>query len=123
MLRSGFRDVSLENHGSGLSRIPHPVLQCMGKECDLVKIVEKVAKWLGKGLVVAAHVDECEDADKDAGEEMDLCTVTELTNAQQPSRAAFKTWDDEDVAAPERQGFFCLYKNQMLISLMPATNL
>ena len=33
------------------------------------------------------------------------------------------TWDDEDVATPERQGFFCLYKNQMLISLMPATNL
>ena len=31
------------------------------------------------------------------------------------------TWDDEDVAAPER--FFCLYKNQMLISLMPASNL
>ena len=28
MLRSGFRDVSLENPGSGLSRIPHPVLQC-----------------------------------------------------------------------------------------------
>ena len=32
------------------------------------------------------------------------------------------TWDDENVAAPECQGFF-LYKNQMLISLMPATNL
>ena len=32
------------------------------------------------------------------------------------------TWDDEDVAVPERQGFF-LYKNQMLNSLMPATNL
>ena len=32
------------------------------------------------------------------------------------------TWDDEDVAALERQGFF-LYKKQMLISLMPATNL
>ena len=31
-------------------------------------------------------------------------------------------WDDEDVAAPERQGFFPLYKTQMLISLMPATN-
>ena len=31
------------------------------------------------------------------------------------------TWDDEDVAAPER--FFCLYKNQMLISPMPASNL
>ena len=28
MLRSGLRDVSLENPGSGLSRIPHPVLQC-----------------------------------------------------------------------------------------------
>ena len=31
------------------------------------------------------------------------------------------TWDDEDMAATER--FFCLYKNQMLISLMPASNL
>ena len=31
------------------------------------------------------------------------------------------SWDDEDVAAPER--CFCLYKNQMLISLMPASNL
>ena len=31
------------------------------------------------------------------------------------------TWDDEDVAAPER--FCCLYKNQMLISLMLASNL
>ena len=30
------------------------------------------------------------------------------------------TWDDENVAAPERQDFFCLYRNQMLLSLMAA---
>ena len=32
------------------------------------------------------------------------------------------TWDAEDVDAPKRP-FFWLYKNQMLILLMPATNL
>ena len=55
----------------------------MGGEFHLVRVVEKVAKWLGKGLVVDAHVVACEDADKDAGEETDLCTVTETAKAEQ----------------------------------------
>ena len=55
----------------------------MGKEFDLVSVVEKVAKWLRKGLDVDAHVVACEDADKEAGEEPDLCTVTEMAKAEQ----------------------------------------
>ena len=55
----------------------------MGEEFDLVRVVQKVAKWLGKGLVVDAHVVACEDADKDADEETDLRTVTEMANLEQ----------------------------------------
>ena len=34
------------------------------------------------------------------------------------------TWDDEDVAAPERQGFFAFPRTRCsVIFLMPATNL
>ena len=55
----------------------------MGEEFDLVRVVEKVAKWLVKGLVVDAHVVAREDADTDAGEETDLCTVTEMEKAEQ----------------------------------------
>ena len=51
----------------------------MGEE----SVVEKVAKWLGKGLDVDAHVVACEDAGKDAGEETDLCRVTEMAKAEQ----------------------------------------
>ena len=43
-------------------------------------------RWLSgleKGLDVDAHVVACEDADKDAGEEPDLCTVTEMAKAEQ----------------------------------------
>ena len=54
----------------------------MGEEFDLISVVE-VAKWLGKGLDVDAHVVACEDADKDASEEPDLCTVTEMAKAEQ----------------------------------------
>ena len=93
----------------------------MGEEFDLVRVVQKVAKWLEKGLVVDAHVVACEDADKDAGQETDLCTVTEMAKVEAGPVERPLIWDDEDVAAPER--FFCLYKNQMLISLMPASNL
>ena len=50
---------------------------------DLVRVVQKVAKWLGKGLVVDTHVVACEDRDKDAGEETDLCTVTEMAKVEQ----------------------------------------
>ena len=42
-----------------------------------------MAKWLGKGLVIDAHVVACEDTDKDAGEETDMCTVTEMATAEQ----------------------------------------
>ena len=55
----------------------------MGEEFDLVRGVQKVAKWLGKGLVVDAHVVACEDDDKDAGEETDLCTVPEMVKVEQ----------------------------------------
>ena len=55
----------------------------MGEEFDLVRVVEKVAEWLRKRLVVDGHVVACEDADKDAGEETDLCTVTEMAKAEQ----------------------------------------
>ena len=55
----------------------------MGEEFDLVRVVQKVAKWFGKGLVVDAHVVACEDADNDAGEETDLCTVTEMAKVEQ----------------------------------------
>ena len=59
----------------------------MGEEFDLVRVVQKVAKWLGKGLVVDPHVVACEDADEDAdkdvGEETDLCTVTEMAKVEQ----------------------------------------
>ena len=55
----------------------------MGEEFDLVRVVQKVAKWLGKGLVVDAHVVACEDADNDAGEKTDLCTVTEMATVEQ----------------------------------------
>ena len=72
----------------------------MGEEFDLVRVVQKMAKWFGKGLIVDAHVVACEDDDKDGGEETDLCTVR-AGPVEQPL-----TWDDEDVAAPER--FFCL---------------
>ena len=54
----------------------------MGEEFVLVSVVEKVAKCLGKGLDVDAHVVACEDADKDAGEKTDLCTVTEMAKAE-----------------------------------------
>ena len=53
----------------------------VGEEFDLVRVVEKVAEWLGKGLDEDAHVVACEDAD--AGEETDLCTVTEMAKAEQ----------------------------------------
>ena len=55
----------------------------VGEEFDLVSGVEKVTEWLGKGLDEDAHVVTCEDADKDTGEEKDLCTVTEMTKAEQ----------------------------------------
>ena len=56
----------------------------MGEEFDLVRVVQKVPKWFGKGLVVDAHVVACEDADKDGGgEERDLCTVTEMAKVEQ----------------------------------------
>ena len=55
----------------------------MGEEFDLVRVVQKLAKCLGKGLVVDAHVVACEHADKDAGEETDLCTVTEMAKVEQ----------------------------------------
>ena len=55
----------------------------IGEEFDLVRVVEKVAGWLGKRLVVDGHVVACEDADKDAGDETDLCTVTEMAKAGQ----------------------------------------
>ena len=55
----------------------------MGGEFDLVRVVEKVAEWLGKRLVVDGHVLACQDADKGAGEETDLCTVTEMAKAEQ----------------------------------------
>ena len=55
----------------------------MGEEFDLVRVVERVGKWFGKKLVMDAHVVACEDADKDAGEETDLCTVTEMAKAEQ----------------------------------------
>ena len=54
----------------------------MGEEFDLVRVVQKVAKWLGKGFVVDAHVVACEGADN-AGEETDLCTVTEMAKVEQ----------------------------------------
>ena len=50
-----------------------------GEGFDLVRVVQKVTKWLGKGLVVDAHVVACEDA----GEETDLCTVTEMAKVEQ----------------------------------------
>ena len=55
----------------------------MGEEFDLVNVVEKVARWLGKGLDVDAYVVACGHADKDVGEETDLCTVTEMAKAEQ----------------------------------------
>ena len=55
----------------------------IGEEFDLVRVVEKVAGWLGKRLVVDGHMVACEDADKDAGDETDLCTVTEMAKAGQ----------------------------------------
>ena len=55
----------------------------MGEEFDLVRVVQKVAKSFGKGLVVDSHVVACEDADKDGGEETDLCTVTEMAKVEQ----------------------------------------
>ena len=55
----------------------------MREEFDLVRVVQKVAKWLGKGLVVDAHVVACEDADNDAGEKTDLCAVTEMAKVEQ----------------------------------------
>ena len=60
----------------------------MGVEFDLDRVVEKVAEWLRKRLVVGGHVVACEDADKDAGEETDLCTATEMGRRGRPSRAA-----------------------------------
>ena len=61
----------------------------MEEEFDLVGVVERVDKWLGKGLVVDAHVVACEDADKDAGEETDLCTVTEMAKGEQAQSSSF----------------------------------
>ena len=55
----------------------------MGEEFDVVRVVPKMAKWFGKGLVVDAHVVECEDDDKDGGEETDLCTVREMAKVEQ----------------------------------------
>ena len=55
----------------------------MGEEFDLVRVVQKMAKWFGKGLVVDAHVVACEDDDKDGGEETDLCTVREMVKVEQ----------------------------------------
>ena len=54
----------------------------MGEEFDLVRVVQKAAKWFGKGFLVDAHVVVCEDADKDGGEETGLCTVTEMANVE-----------------------------------------
>ena len=91
----------------------------MGEEFDLVRVVQKVAKWLGKGLVVDAHVVACEDADKDAGRR--TCAQWQKWRRwSRPSRAASNlgwwgcgcSWE-----------FLCLYKNQMFISLIPASNL
>ena len=54
----------------------------MGEEFDLVRVVQKMAKWFGKGLVVDAHVVACENDDKDGGEDTDLCTVREMHMAK-----------------------------------------
>ena len=53
----------------------------MAEEFDLVRVMQKVAKWLGKGLVADAHVVACENA----GEETDLCTVAEMAKVERPS--------------------------------------
>ena len=55
----------------------------VGEEFDLVRVVEKVAEWLGKRLVVDGRVVACEYADKDAGNETDLRIVTEIAKAEQ----------------------------------------
>ena len=55
----------------------------MGEEFDLVRVMEKVAEWLRKILVQDGHVVACEDTNQDAGEETDLCTVTETVKAEQ----------------------------------------
>ena len=55
----------------------------MGEEFDLVRVVQEMAKWFGKGLVVDAHVVACEDADDDGVEETDLCTVREMAKVEQ----------------------------------------
>ena len=55
----------------------------MGEEFDLVRVMQKMAKWFGKGLDVDAHVVACEDDDKDGGEETDLCTVREMAKVEQ----------------------------------------
>ena len=60
----------------------------MGEEFDLVRVVQKMAKWFGKGLVVDAHVVACEDADKDGGEETDLCTVREMAKAAEQAQSS-----------------------------------
>ena len=94
----------------------------MGEEFDLVRVVEKVAKWLGKGLVVDAHVVACEDADKDAGEDTDLCTVREMAQAEQAQSSSLSLWMMRMWLLLSVK-VFCLYKKQILSSLMPATNL
>ena len=47
------------------------------------RVVQKMAKLFGKGLVVDTHVVACEDDDKDGGEETDLCTVREMAKVEQ----------------------------------------
>ena len=54
-----------------------------GEEFDLLRVMQKMAKWFGKGLDVDAHVVACEDDDKDGGEETDLCTVREMAKVEQ----------------------------------------
>ena len=55
----------------------------MGEEFDLVMVMQKMAKWFGKGFDVVAHVVACENDDKDGGEETDLCTVREMAKVEQ----------------------------------------
>ena len=62
----------------------------VGEAFYLVRVVEKVAELLGKRLVVDDHEVACEseDADKDAGEETNLCTVTEMAKTEQANSSS-----------------------------------
>ena len=79
----------------------------MRKEFDLVK----VATWLGKGLVVDAHVVEREDADKDGRGDGLVHSDRNCDRGAGPVEQPLYC-DDEDVAAPERQGFFAFSRTR-----------